>query len=102
MKIYIDDHLIYEFTDTEYKVLLSNMLKEEFIDEISRRIRWVLRQKYDNSIEELKKKWLPILKKEGKEFIPLDDEKFAAMIFAREDYKSRSDIDKPVPENVVK
>lgn len=100
MKFSINDKVVLELNDIQIKVMQDNIFKEQFEESMADRIRWVITKKYEDSLRHLKEEWIPKLKQAGIESIPLDDEKFAKLVFEQKEYKPRSDRDKPLPSKV--
>jgi len=88
MKIYLDNELVFEITETMEKVLCNEMLASEFKDEVKRRLRYSIENRYEVSFGELKAQWEPKLA-QRMDSIPTNPEKFAALVFSQPDYKDR-------------
>lgn len=94
MKIKIDDKIILDLTDTMRKVICNDIKSEEFDEDIERRIKMIIMEKYDACYKRLKEKWDKELEQRGYEFIPTDRNKYAELVFSQPDYKSRSEREK--------
>jgi hypothetical protein len=91
MKISVNDQEIFTLSGTQKKVIQNDIPSEIFDEDMKRRLKWVLLdEKYNRCMERLRKEWEPKLKAEGISIIPTNDDVFAEMIFARPDYKNRS------------
>lgn len=90
MKIYLDDQLVFELSETKQKILKNDIAEEDFIDDIKRRLEWVIDHKCNKCIQRLKDEWIPKLKESGVKSIPLDDCEFAQVVFNRSEYRDRS------------
>jgi hypothetical protein len=86
----VDDEQVLELTDSMQNVLKYYMLSETFDDEMKRMAFWCIKDKYENSFKKFKAEWEPKLIADGATSIPVDEAEFAALVFAREDYKDRS------------
>ena len=89
MKISVDDVEIYTLTETQKNVIKDSIKSDEFDADMKRRLDWVLKHKYEQCFKRLKNEWEPRLKTLGVESIPLDDDAFADLVFARPEYKDR-------------
>lgn len=90
MKISYDDSALFTVSDTQKQVMCNDIPSEVFDAEMKRRIHYIVNHKYNQCMERLKREWTPKLKALGITSIPLDDDAFAALVFARPEYKSRS------------
>jgi hypothetical protein len=102
MKFSIDDKVVFELSGIQEKVLKDNIFSEEFEKTMGERIKWVIERKYDASFTHLKKEWMHKLYEAGVESVPLNDEKFAKLVFSQPNYKARSERDKPMPKKITK
>ena len=94
MKIKVNDELFFELSETQKKVIKNDIHADEFDEDIKRRLSWVIDHKYQNCLKRMKDEWLQKLKEAGIESIPLNDEKFAELVFKQPDYKDRATRDK--------
>lgn len=90
MKVMINDEVLFELSDLKKRVICNDILSEVIEDDLKRRIAYIIGHKYERCMDRLKKEWVPKLKAAGVESIPLNDDAFARMVFARPDYKDRS------------
>lgn len=93
MKISVDDKELFSLSDTQKQVLMDEIPKDIFEDDMKRRLQYILMHKYEQCFERLKKEWEPKLKALGVKSIPLDNDEFAQLVFSQESYKSRSQRD---------
>lgn len=94
MKISVDDNEIYKLSETQKKVIQNDVLSEIFVEDMKRRLHWVLTHKYEECFKSLKQEWEPKLKERGIQMFPSDPEKFAELVFGQDDYKDRSQREK--------
>lgn len=94
MKIKLDEEVIFEIDERMMKLLAHDLL--EPIEEIKRRLRWVIEHKCDQSFERIKKEWLSDdgsgqtkAGKSGLEMIPTSKTAFVDSIFGLKSYKNR-------------
>lgn len=90
MKISVDGKDILEFTETQKKVIMNDIPKDIFEQDMCRRLCYILEHKYDQCMERLKKEWLPKLKENGVKSMPTDDQELAELIFQQPNYYDRS------------
>lgn len=90
MKIKFNDEEILSLSETQRKVFENDIPCEECSCDLKRRLKWVIEHKYQKCLDRLKKEWVPKLKSKGLKSIPLDDEEFAELVFAQEEYQNRS------------
>lgn len=90
MKISIDGIVILELNKTQEKIICNDVKSEDFFNDCSRRIEYVINHKWKMCMERLKIEWIPKLKEAGIDTIPIDDEKLAELIFSQPDYKDRT------------
>lgn len=94
MKISVNDVEVYTLTEIQKKVIQNDIASEDFDADMKRRLKWVLfDEKYCRCMERLKTEWIPKLKAAGVTSVPLDDDAFAQLVFARPEYKNRSQRD---------
>lgn len=89
MKISVDGTDLFELSETQKKVIKDNVMGDIFEEDMYRRLQWVLMHKYEQCFKALKNEWEPKLKELGVKSMPLDDEAFAQLVFARPEYKDR-------------
>lgn len=93
MKISVDDVELFSLTDIQQKVIQNDIQSEIFDADMKRRLHYILMHKYEQCFMRLKQEWEPKLIAEGAKSLPTDQEEFAKLVFARPDYKNRSDRD---------
>jgi hypothetical protein len=89
MHVKINDKIVCELTEIQQKVIKNDIPSEIFDEDIERRVNYILSHKYQRCLERLRQEWEPILKKDLPS-IPSNDEEFAELVFARADYKNKS------------
>lgn len=90
MKFYCNDELFFEINSTKEKVFKYEILEDAFEEDIKRRMRWIIEQKYKECFSLLRREWEPKLKANGVKMIPLDEDEFAELVFSQPNYKSGS------------
>lgn len=94
MKVLINNKELFALSDIQKKVICNDVCSKEIDKDIERRLQWVIMHKYERCLHRLRKEWEPKLKAAGLISVPLDDEEFAALVFAQSDYKDRTLRDK--------
>ena len=89
MKISVDDQEIFELSEVQKKVIQNDVNGDMFDDDMKRRLCYILTCKYQECFKRLKAEWEPKLAQLGVTSIPLDEEAFAELVFARPEYKDR-------------
>ena len=90
MKISVDNQELFTLSETQKKVIKNDILEEIFDDDMKRRLQHILTHKYEECFKRLRNEWEPKLRFAGVEMIPTDPDAFAELVFARPDYKNRS------------
>lgn len=98
MKISVDDKELFRLTETQKNVIKNDIHEEIFDEDMKRRLHYILTHKYERCFERLKKEWEPKLKERGVEMIPTNEERFAELVFAQQDYQNRSKREKNLPK----
>jgi hypothetical protein len=99
MKFLLDNKEIYEFTDTIKKVICNEVLEDIFVEDMERRVKYIVEHKYKQCLKRLKDEWLEDegtgskLSRNGVQSIPTDDTALAELIFSQPDYLSRKQKD---------
>lgn len=91
-KVFINDLLIFEFTELDKKALSDKFNKDDIEQRIKDIIGWAALSFATQAKEEIKKAWLPILFKRLKT-IPTDDTELLTLIFSQPDYKDKDQKD---------
>lgn len=93
MKISVDDNELFVLTDVQKKVIMNDIREDIFGDDMKRRLKYILMNKYEECYRRLKSEWEPKLKENGVKLIPTDEEEFAKLVFSQTNYKNRSQRD---------
>lgn len=94
MKISVNDQELFTLSETQKKVICNDITTDILDDDLKRRLQYILMHKYERCFLRLKQEWEPKLKELGVDSIPLDNEKFAQLVFAQPSYKDRAKRDK--------
>lgn len=90
MKISVDDKELFTLTETQKQVIQNDIHSDIFESDMKRRIHYILMHKYERCFLRLKKEWDEKLKNNGVDSIPLDEEKYAQLVFSQPNYKNRT------------
>ena len=86
MKVFVDNELVVELSDTQKKVLQYDIASSVFDDDMKRRLQYILMVKYQEVFKQFKAEWEPRLAANGVESIPTNPDKFAELVFSQPDY----------------
>lgn len=89
MKINVDNEQILDFPEWKIKCIQNDISASICKDDMCRRVKHVLEQKYEHCFKRLKEEWEVKLKKNGVRSVPLDEEEFCNLVFAQPNYKDR-------------
>jgi hypothetical protein len=89
MEIKIDDQVILKFNETQIKIFKHDISEDILLEDLARRMTYILAEKYKEIVKRLRKEWEPKFKASGRETIPLDDEKFCELVFASKEYEDK-------------
>lgn len=92
MKFYVDEELVFELSDTQKKVIMNDINSDEFVDDMKRRVKWVIENKLENCQERLHKEWLPLLSK-SLDSLPTNKDAISEIIFLQSEYYDRKSRD---------
>lgn len=73
----------------ETRKILKKENQRDDKEVIHSKINWILQHKFERCMERLRREWEPKLEGLGVENIPISDEDFANLVFARPEYKDR-------------
>lgn len=86
MKIEVDGRCVYELSQHELHVLCHDIDKDELRQDIERRMRWVVTDKYKKVRDRLIQEWFRTLQ-ERYDTLPAKNDKLIDLIFEQPDYK---------------
>ena len=89
MKISVDDKELFTLSDIQKKVIQDEISSDIFEEDMKRRVHYILDHKYKQCFKRLKAEWEPKLGALGLESLPTDKDAFAALVFARPEYRDR-------------
>lgn len=89
MKISVDDVQLFELSDIQKQVIMNDINEDIFEDDMKRRLQYILMHKYERCFARLKAEWDGKLKENGVKTIPLDEDKYAQLVFKQPNYASR-------------
>lgn len=84
----MNDKEVFSLSDVRKKVICNDISCDLFEEDMCRRAAYLLNHKYEQCMKRLREEWMPKLK--GKvDSVPLDDDKFAELVFSQPDYMDR-------------
>jgi hypothetical protein len=88
MLVKLDDEVLFEIDERMIKLLAHDLMDP--LQEIRRRLRWVIEHKSDQCFERLKKEWVEKLMNDADvQSIPANKRDFLDLVLAHKDYKNR-------------
>jgi hypothetical protein len=97
MKISVNDVELYTLTDTQLSVIKDYIPEDILNEDLKRRLLWVLNELYNQSYNQLKSTWDPILAARVAS-VPTDPDSYAQLVFSQPDYKDRAARDAAIGE----
>lgn len=88
MKIYLDQTELVEISTTRLGVFCSQVNEDYLVAYLTEKLKEGLAREYTAAFNRFKKEWDEKLLADNVTTIPLDQDAYAQMIFAREDYKT--------------
>lgn len=92
MKISVNDHKLFELSETQKNVIKNDIYEEIFEEDMKRRIEYTIMHKYNQCFDRLKKEW-DIKLAERIDSVPTNKDEYANLVFTQPDYKNRSQRD---------
>jgi hypothetical protein len=89
MKIHVNDEQLFELSDIQKKIIMTDIHADEFEQDMKRRLKHALHDKLAACYRRLRQEWEPKLIAEGVESLPTNEEKFAALVMEHKDYRCR-------------
>jgi hypothetical protein len=90
MKIRVDNDLVFELSETKKKVLCYDIYEDELLDDIKRRLEYIIMHKYEECFKRLKLEWDPQFEAMGMEALPTNADKYAELVFRQKEYRGRA------------
>jgi len=88
MDIFLDNEKVFSLSDDEIKILQYGIPKEMLIDDIKRRLSWVIRDQHlKGRSREMRQEWEQKLVERGATTLPVDAVEFSKLVFSQPDYK---------------
>lgn len=91
MKVSVNDAELFTLSDIKKQVIAHDINVDTLEDDLKRRLRYILKHKYERCLARLKEQWIPKLKENGVTEIPLDDDAFAQLVFDQPNYKDKKE-----------
>jgi len=89
MEIKLDDKIVLTLSETQVKILMHDISSDIFEEDIARRLKFIIMEKYQGCVKRIRQEWEPKLKELGKRTIPLDEEKFCEIVFECKGYADK-------------
>jgi hypothetical protein len=90
MQVKIDDEIIFEIDEMMVKLLSHDLIDP--INEIKRRLNYIIQHKCDECFKRIESEWMEKFRSDPSlESIPKSKKDFCEMVFKHKDYKNRQD-----------
>lgn len=89
MKISVNDQELYTLNETQLAIFAWEQDKDNVESDLKRRLHWILEHKISEIMKAMKTEWIPKLEANGVTMIPIDNEKFAQLVFSQPNYQDR-------------
>jgi hypothetical protein len=89
MIIKVDDQVILELSDIKKLVIQNDINADDFVDDMCRRLCYIIQNKYEDSFRRLKAEWDEKLPLNGVEMVPTDPDEYAELVFTQVNYADR-------------
>lgn len=90
MDIFLDNEKVFSISDDEAKIMKHSVLSENFIEDLKRRLKWVVGEHIAQRTREIKMEWEQRLIERGAKSLPTDPVEFCKMALCQPDYKDAS------------
>ena len=90
LEVKLNDEIVYTLSDLEENILKHSINSDNLVEDIKRRLKFIIENKVDRTYSRMKEEWIPILEKD--EFViqvPIKRAPFVNMIRLRQDYKDK-------------
>lgn len=88
-EVKVNDTLHYKLEDHHLKALCHDLNEDMLLDELKRRIEWVIMHKYDQCFKRIKQQWDKKLADNGVTMIPTDAKAYLELVRSQPNYKDR-------------
>jgi len=90
MVIKLDDVVVFELAQWEQDVIKNEINSDVFVEDVKRRLEWVLRHKVDECFKRFEAEWLQKLRDDPEvQSIPATKQGLVEAVLARPDYQDR-------------
>ena len=91
-QVKINEEIFFDLNFTDFQILAYDIDKRFLLDDLKRRIDWVINHKIDQCYERFKAEWIPKLMNDPNvQTIPATKEDLIDFVTARPDYKDREE-----------
>jgi len=99
ISVKVNDKEILQVSDADI-ALLGSELMGDVVQDVERRVAWIMKHKLDQTFKRFKEKWEPILVAEGAQTIPAQRADFVNLIVVRPDYKTRVELEAEIAPSI--
>lgn len=93
MKISVNDKELFTLSEIQKKVICNDIHEDVFDEDMQRRIKYIIYDKYKQCFKRLKQEWDSKLIENKIEMVPTDADAYAELVFSQPNYKCRKQRD---------
>lgn len=101
MKIMCDNEVLLEVNDTQKKIIADCMIEDTIEHHLKHLATYFIMKDYDACYKMFYDRWMPVLIEKGIESVPVDQLKFAQLVFSQSFYKDRATRDAEEKAHVI-
>ena len=101
MNFLIDNESVFTLNETQENVLKNDINEDVFVEDMKRRITYIINEKYNQCFKRLKQEWDQKLIANNVMLVPTDPDEYAALVFSQPNYKGRKARDLEEEANVL-
>ena len=89
MKISVNDMELFTINDVKKAVIQYVIHKDDFDEDMRRRLHYIINHKYEQCYKKLKEEWDQKLITNGVKSVPTDPDEYAQLVFSQPNYQDR-------------
>lgn len=98
MKVSVNNIELFTLSEIRKNVIKDCINRDEFDEDMRRRLAYILNHKYEQCYKRLKEEWDTKLRDNGVQSVPTDPDAYAQLVFSQPNYKDRKDRDEVTGE----
>lgn len=88
-EVMVNGEALYTLKDHHIQVLCNDIDGNMLLEDLKRRIHWVVMHKYEQCFKRLKNEWDKKLAANGVDMIPTDEAAYISLVVSQPNYKDR-------------